>query len=264
MALNHYTSASGLEGILKKEHINLRATRYSHLNDSKEYRWIKEKIKDKKEDLCRELDIPYDVDLKTYPYVICFCNLPDDHLMWKLYGNDGKGYMLTFDYEGIKKIAFEHSPNESDPDHLQQIVYADENDWEEKFRENLKLFEKEGEEAIVHSSDIHKACALMKRRIYAHENETRYMRCAHDILILSSYNDEPETVYDGEGGEDFKFRVSDYGITPYIDINFPKVILKSITVGYGYNFQAQRDALNLLLNSRDYKDVEIIQSQIIP
>ena len=260
--LHHYTNAFGLEGILKKEYINLRATRFSHLNDSKEYNWISEKIKDKKEVICKGLDIPFDPDQHTYPYVICFADLDDDLLMWKLYGSDGKGYMLTFDYDGLAKFAIEHNPNGDNPDHLQLITYAEDDNWEQKFIQTLNLFNKT--EEICHSTDIDKVCAFMKRSIYAHENEARYLRCIHDTMTFSSNDGDIKEIYDGENPENVEFRTSPYGITPYIDINFPKYPLKSITIGYGYNFQSQRNAINLLLQSRGYTDVEILQSKIIP
>ncbi|MBD5333240.1 MAG: DUF2971 domain-containing protein [Bacteroides sp.] len=257
--LHHYTSAYGLEGILKKDHINLRATRFSHLNDSKEYNWISEKIKDKKKDICKSLEIPFDPDQHTYPYVICFAELADNHLMWKLYGTDGKGYMLTFDYSKLEEFVIEHY---KDGDHLQSITYTDETDWELKFFQTLNVFNQI--ETICHSTDIDKVCAFIKRRIYAHENETRYLRCVHDAMAFSYNGGNHKEVYDGENYEKFEFRVSDYGIIPYIDINLPKDILKSITIGYGYNFQSQRDAINLMLQSRGYTNVELLQSKIIP
>ena len=262
MDLNHYTSADGLLGILQKDHINLRATRFSHLNDSREYNWISEKIRDKKEEICKNLDIPFDPDQHTYPYVVCFADLPDEHLMWKLYGAEGKGYMLTFDYEGLAKFAIDHNPNGDNPDHLQSITYADDNDWEQQFLQTLRIFNTI--EGICHSTDLDRVCALMKRNIYNHENETRYMRCNHDAMELCYNAGNPKVQYDGEHPESVKLRSSAYGITPYIDINLPKELLKSITIGYSYKFQSQRDALKLLLHSRGYTNVEIRQSQIIP
>lgn len=262
MNLNHYTNAAGLEGILKNDFINLRATRFSHLNDSKEYIWINEKIRDKKDNFCKNLDIPFDPDLHTYPYVICFADLPDDHLMWKLYGSEGKGYMLTLDYDGLENFAIDSCHNGNDPDHLQSIIYADDTNWEQQFNICLQIYNKI--EGIYHSTDIDKACALMKRRIYEHENETRYMRCIHDGMDFHYNDGNPIITYDGEDPTEIKFRASAYGITPYIDINLPKDLLKSITIGYDYNFQSQHDAIKLLLQSRGYIGVEILQSQIIP
>lgn len=257
MYLNHYTDANAINGILSPEGLKIRATRFSHLNDSMEVKWISEKLMQKKESMSAQLGLTYDPDSKVYPYVICFCDLEDELLMWKLYGRDCKGFMLSLDSDVVSKFAKNPHGNKTNPDILQGITYADENDWERKFKYAYDIYRQEygGD----NSSDLDEVAALIKRDIYSHENETRYMRPAYDTV---SFRNGEET-YDGEEYKDLKFRSGEYGVIPYCEIILPKEALKKIIVGSEYDFECQKAALQLLMKKNGYENVKIEKSQVI-
>lgn len=237
----------------------MRATRFSHLNDSQEFKWSQSKLNEFKEKLCNDLGIVYDGDATAYPYVICFSELPDELLMWKLYGKQGQGFMLTLDYDVVKNYATNWNGGDN-PDILQSITYANDDDWFEKFMGAYSAYCKKLKSQS--SNDLDEVCALIKRDIYEHEHEIRYMRVGHDTGEI--FNPISKEIKDLEFQQKAQFRDSAYGLTPFIEMTLPKEALKSITVGYAYNFQAQKEALELLLYQRNYKDVKIKQSNIKP
>lgn len=261
MQLNHYTDCAALLGIVKPDGLCMRATRFSHLNDSQEYRWISDKLTPIKEQLAVKLGLEYDPDGHVYPYVLCFCDLADEALMWRLYGKNGYGFMLTLDYEEIARHAMNPYGTGNNPDCLQGIVYANEKDWEEKFFGAYKIYQ--GKLSSGKTDDLDEVAAFMKRDIFEYENETRYMRPVHDIISFSCNDEDSIIEKDGEDVENVKFRESSFGVTPYIEIVLPKKALKSITVGFGYNFEQQRDSIKALLDQNGYENVEIVKSKII-
>lgn len=259
--LNHYTSGTALEGIIQDDGLIFRATRFSHFNDSQEYRWNHDKLLPFKEQLSTEFGLNYDADSKIYPYVICFCDLYDELLMWKLYGLNGSGFILSLDYEIVGRHAINPYGNNTNPDILQPIVYADDNNWMEKFRTAYKRYCKYY--SGNHSNDLEDICALVKRHIYKFENEIRYLRPNYDIILSDCSNDKVEFT-EREDEQNVMFHSGIYGITPYIEIKLPKNALKSITVGYAHNFEAQQSAIRLLLTKRGYNNIDIINSKIEP
>ena len=261
MDLHHYTDAGAVNGILSQEGLKFRATRFSNLNDSMEFRWIDEKISPDKEKLSQQFGLTYDPDSHVYPYVICFCDLDDDLLMWKLYGKGCRGFMLTLDYDIIAEFAKNPYGDGNNPDVLQGVAYADEADWLKKFDTANRMYRQSN--GGDHSGDLDEVAALIKREIYSHENETRYMRALHDTVKFEGGNGTIKEMYDGEDLQDLKFRGKDDGIVPYLEIVFPKDALKKITIGSDLNFEVQRSALQLLLAQNGYNGVEIEQSKVI-
>jgi len=61
------------------------------------------------------------------------------------------------------------------------------------------------------------------------------------------------------------FRNGQFGLTPYVNINFiekSRLPLKSITIGPCQDFDLESNSVKMLLHNNSYKDVEIIQSEI--
>lgn len=261
MQLNHYTDVASLLGIIKPNELCMHATRFSHLNDSQEYRWISEKIAQEKQRLSKRYEIDPDEDnMRVYPYVLCFCDLEDEALMWRLYGRNGQGFMIELDYEIINDFSLNHNEDGSNPDYLHAISYGNEKDWEQHLDEIHNEYCKK----IIPNDtmDLEVMAAFVKRDIFKCEKEIRYMRPIYDCftcklkdgeLIFSDLYEDPHSI---------KHRVSSYGLTPYIDITFPKEALKKIIVGYNLNFEQQESAIRSLLDKYEYSNVETVKSKI--
>lgn len=261
MHLNHYTDAVGLDGIVKDEGLIFRATRYSHLSDSMEYKWIRNKINPQKEELYKEFDLILDTESNTHPYVICFCDLEDELVMWELYGNKSKGFMITLDYEIVAHFALNPNGDYTNPDVFQGISYANDIDCLTKFRSAYAIYKKDyGSNSSI---DLDEVAALIKRDIYAHENETRYIRLSRDISSFKYVNGKGLLSYSGEDYSRIKFKSNQNGFTPFMEVRLPKEALRSITIGPNTDYERQKCALELLLLQRGYKNVNIIKSEII-
>jgi Protein of unknown function (DUF2971) len=112
----HYTDATALIGIIQYQ--TLWATHIYHLNDPNEYarpREIANNIGKEisfaaREEAHSELD-----------YVFCFSEKKDDLNQFRSYGDDGKGYMISFDADKLISIL---GLSESK---LEQIYYGEEN-----------------------------------------------------------------------------------------------------------------------------------------
>lgn len=258
--LNHYTDAYALKEIILPDGLKFRATRFSHLNDSQEFRWSQSHLNLYKEKLCQELGIAYDRDAQSFPYLISFCDVADELLMWELYGNQGRGFMLTLDYDAVRAFSDDANGDKNNPDVLQPITYANDENWFSRFTATYNQYCENRNSND--SNDLDEVCALIKRDIYEHEHETRYMRVGHNTGEL--FNPLTHSIEEIEFQQVAKFRDGAYGLTPFIEIVLPKSALKSITVGYSLNFEAQKEAIELLLYQRDYRNVEIFLSNINP
>jgi hypothetical protein len=115
--LHHYTSASGLQGILESH--CLRATHTDHLNDPTEVRYTKDLVRRRltayiarEEDAgVRQIlqlvaDSPFSVTEDPSPdhFIACFCENNDLLSQWRSYGNSGGGYSLTFATDGLRRL----------------------------------------------------------------------------------------------------------------------------------------------------------------
>lgn len=248
--LYHYTDAKGLMGILSENDIILWATRYDCLNDPLEYIWAQEHIKPNIEILAHKEKKKYDPEMKMYPYIVSFCKKKDDLCMWRLYGDNGRGFILEFDIEGLQNFI--------DRDKfgiLQKVKYANDDNINQMISQAIKEYNYvKGSDDII---DCYNACALVKKDDYEFEHEYRLLKSNYDCF---EFNDSKE-VYDGENYSDLLYRESSLGIIPYMEIKIPKEILKRIIIGYGHCQKSQNETISNLLHSRGYKDVKICTSK---
>ena len=245
----HYTSLSGLNGIICKEGIKFFATRFSHLNDSLEYNWAKERLQPEiTQELCDEFKLIYDKDMDAYPYVLCFSKDVDSLPLWQIYADNGVGFCLVFDRERIRLNGIH-----TNPDVVMDVAYTDVDNLSNTFRKVAQRYMTEY--GGNNSHDLLDVCALIKRRDFTYENEVRYLLSKHGIQHYNGKN-----LTENEDYDDVKFRGSRYGLIPYLEIMFPKDCLKKIIVGYAYDFNRQRESLELLLNQLGYDNIDIQQA----
>lgn len=97
----HYTSIVSLDGIVREDSICLRATHYQHLNDRYEVAWCQDSLRELRDELKDMTEEDFQL-YKNTPYIISLCNSKDDFNMWRLYGDNGRGIILCFDYKILK------------------------------------------------------------------------------------------------------------------------------------------------------------------
>lgn len=172
-------------------------------------------------------------------FVISF-SLKYDYLpMWSMYGKNGNGIMLIFDYVLLN----------SEDHFFIQCLYDNETRLEvfEKLfvRENSRLKRltfADIEEDYQRNNIIHFPVAI-KSCNYNYEEEVRYVTA----------NDEfPETCY----------RVSNNIVVPYKKVYFHKKVLKKIVIGPTADFERTADSLKEYLVSKGFDHVDIVKSNV--
>ena len=245
----HYTSIASLDGIIREDSICLRATHYQHLNDKIEVAWCQESLRE----LCGELKELCDEDFQLYhitPYIISFCNTNDDFNMWRLYGNDGKGIMLCFDYHLLKTRSKEKAETS-----LGKVIYANNKNRKEKYEQALQTYDIET--VNDHIEDMFAACSFVKTDLYQIENEERF------VII----KDKNTSLIDGEiisreSKEGVKHRMRGSELVPFIEFKFPIEMLKAVVIGYGLDFEKTKTGIIQILKEHGeaYQNVLIEQS----
>jgi hypothetical protein len=115
--LYHYTSQTGLLGIINEE--ELWATKVHYLNDSKEFKLalglilseIDKRLVSADSDTTDRLNILKDdiSDISSvHVFVLSFTTKGDLLSQWRAYGADGSGYSIGFDSKSIIDIAIKH------------------------------------------------------------------------------------------------------------------------------------------------------------
>jgi hypothetical protein len=263
-ALYHYTNADALMGILKKDNIYMWATRYCKLNDSLEFTWGQKHILPK-------IKQPFDKEHRCYPYIISFCKHSDNLTMWRLYGNDGLGFQLVFDYNMVSNEAHRNCLKQNEikigdkmptekkptPGYFMHCVYATEDNMRNKVDEIYKIFSECHESDA--NNDILDMCTFIKRIDYEVEGEIRYVRPNYDCLHCTK--DLCETDDWVENKDNVKYRLRGKELVPYQEILFDKEALKEIVVGYRHNFEYAEKYLKHLFTENEYDSIKITPSK---
>lgn len=245
----HYTSIASLDGIIRENCICLRATHYQHLNDRIEVAWCQESLRE----LCAELNEMTDEDFQLYhntPYIISFCNKNEDFNMWRLYGDNGKGLILCFDYELLQAISKSNSET-----CLGKVLYSNNSNRREKYELALKAYDIET--VNDPTEDLFAVCSFVKIDSYQIENEERFVIIKDRNTSLT--NGE---IISYESKEGVKHRMRGAELVPFIEVEFPIEILKKIVIGYELDFEGTKEGIIHILKQygEAYKNVQIEQS----
>ena len=226
----HYTSKQALLGIVQKDGLHFRASRYDSMNDSEEYKWLYEPLKVR---ISEEQGLSKDEVNNLYekfPYVISFSEKEEDVAMWAKYGGGGNGVCLVLNKELIVAEAELHFKKESDV--VMPVRYADEKTKMETLAEVAEKFRNQGygtgSQQEKFEDEIYCSAFVKNKALWEEEAEFRYARIRERGM---------EAKYSIQGGEftypedkrNIKLR-PDKSI-PYLDMVFPLQVLDRIIVG---------------------------------
>lgn len=258
MLLHHYTTTTGLMGILQSG--NLWATDAAYLNDSQEIFFsqnlmIKELERSLKELEQTEATGPVEtilspmLDAALYymkigptrlgPYITCFCEEGDLLSQWRGYAG-GSGWALGFDSAilGGPEIAGKAKAS------LRQVAYG-EDAAARTVQRTLDEYKLEpaahphpSGEAWAHTCRVQ--MATVKHAAFQEEKEWR--------LIVSDVTSSSE--------EDFRSGL--VALTPYVTISWPKQALQKVTIGPTPHPALQERALRRLLDRLEFPDSVLI------
>ena len=245
----HYTTTASLDGIIRNDAIYLRATHYQHLNDKDEIIWSRDFLKD----ICDDLKDMSDSDFQLYentPYIISFCCLYDDFNMWRLYGDNGKGIILCFDYKMIQEIS-KSRPETA----LGKVIYSSDEERKEKYKQALDNYD------IITINDpvedMFAACVFVKKDSYKIECEERFA-----VILDKDINIQNGEIIKSESKKEVKYRMRGGELVPFVELKFPIEILKKIVIGYELNFEQVKDGIMEIFKQYKsmYQNVQIEKS----
>lgn len=261
--LAHYTSLDALFGIIKKDGLHFRATRYNQLNDTHEYKWAYEpllkKIAEERLETKEEINNLYE----KFPYVISFSQKEDNHLLWHLYGGCGKGVSLVLDSNVVSQAC----DDRVDWDVFQKVRYATKENVMKKlecavadFRNSSCWVADESEEF----DDKIYACAFVKNEEWEYENEWRYARVRENNISVHPTADSIKYT-PIEDKHELRFYARGSQVIPYLDVYFEPKALSKIILGNGIDYNQFSSVIkNLLVEFGDsYNHVRIEASKAI-
>ena len=259
--LSHYTTLSGLEGIVKTK--SLWASNASFLNDKAELTHALNASKKAIRLLSSEkalrawgpaIETAFDElkrGLQAQSYVACFCSDDDNLSQWRGYGGAVQGVSLTFERASLTRRL------KKDSAHLQQVIYA-KLSTAQKLREALEaeLRDIAELEEVLGASDeedqqvdilarISRLLPKFKHLGFRDEREWRYV----------VQNDIPR------GG--MQFRVLQNKIVPYIEIGTDetKLPISSIRIGPGTDQELTARSVETFMKAYGY-EIEVTLSQV--
>ena len=292
--LYHYTSPEGLIGILNKENLVLRFSRFDCLNDKTEgtlaHKLFNEvinalyyesliseqlfklavQVKPNYGDLytikiLEEDKLKTDSGRNEYgfywlpedKYLCCFSEEPDSLPMWNYYtkGTAARGYNIGIAKSSLLKRKYINKENEL---RIVKILYKQSTQKElvkkmmieiqnkfsilgEKLATDLML------EALVEWR------LLFKYECFAHEKEVR--------AILTIPAELPEKAEYADAYK-IKFRNNSGYVVPFVDLEFPKLSVQSITVGPQLDIASAANGLEALLKDGECVGVNIQNTEI--
>lgn len=242
----HYTPIASTSGILRENNIHLWATYYENLNDPLEFQWAKQHI-------FKEISKSSQKQPTVFPYIISFCQEADDLTMWRLFADNGRGILLEFNDSSIKNAATQSTNAER----FQKCFYADENSLDNIIKRTLEEYNTVYKEES--DTDKQKLCAFIKHKSYEVEKEIRY--CSFNFTNEQFKNAETwKKNQENEKGVMYRLRGNE--LVKYKEILFPKNALKSITIGYGLNYNKTKKHLEKILQANNYLNIKIQKSKI--
>jgi hypothetical protein len=267
-SLYHYTTPSGLEGILRSSSLWLTDTRF--MNDTSEgvyglnlaVHLIREFLSEKEDAIAlgeRVIAALQKVVFANFTAACCFCREPDLLTQWRAYGGNSVSYCIEFETAGFS------SPSRFRPA-LLEVVYRYEDQVEFIMKAVRAVYEQAmalaedspempDEQVDVHidqaAAEIGQVLYWLKHPAFSSEREHRL---ALEMNVLKSL------------GVDHSVRPSPFGFTPYFPWHPDSEMLpiKSIMVGPAGNRDYAQVGLKALVATTKYKDVTIADPSRIP
>ena len=249
----HYTSLDALfNGILvtnpeKFKEICMRATHSDYLNDKSEIKFSSELIDNKMKKFCAGkfyesyIEIKEVIDEKEI-HILSFSKTKDSLPMWSMYGKQGKGIMLGFDFQS-DDLKF-------------KCNYLDEKDLSTFLDEIInKLLNYENEDSRIKFkqpeilAELYNQRFAIKSKCFEYEKEIR-MIINPNMTIEQIFNEShPHSQID--------FTVKDNILTPYFKFYFPKETLVELWIGPTQNPTLSANSLRKYLDKYGFNHTKI-------
>jgi len=245
--LYYYTDTKALaNGILEdRNNVCLWASRYSHLNDPTEITASIQELKKvlPQEDKCLINNVSRMIQNN---HSISFSVYPDFLPMWKMYGDSGKGVMLTFDtmeivkqYRGL----------------LQPCLYKGTEEYEQtkerildiKSHPELKELPAELQQT-VRMFMLQLFVSIAKNNEYLYEKEVRLIGLGNSFF--------------GDNSRRQQYRVSNNQIIPYVEVPIASSALKRVCLGPLAKSELNKETLKEFLLYKGYDSVKVSTSII--
>lgn len=251
----HYTSLEALNGIIGKDKVTFWATKYNHLNDPFEKKWTQNYILSIIENESGSKDSSDTINklVDRYPYIICFCDMPDYRNMWRLYCKDGLGICIGVNADLLHQVAEKnlHTETKTKQDFFENIIYCSRNNVKQTIHDldqsgtfNLNKNDK--------LDNLYIMSAFVKSDDFVIEHEVRYARLRENSQVIVSPNDSTGGIISKalEDTREVKYRMRGANeLVPYLEIDFPSHVIERIIVGYGYSdFNNTRLCIKQILN----------------
>lgn len=244
--LYYYTDINALvKGILKdRNQVCLWASRYSHLNDPSEIVASIDELKTALpiEGKCLVNNVSR---LVQNNHSISFSVYPDFLPMWKMYGDGGKGVMLSFDTkELVKKWGGS----------LQPCIYRGSEEYKQTKGRILNI--KSLPELNELSAELQQTLKMFMLQLFvsiAKNNEYQYEK---EVRLIGRGNR-----YFGDDSRQ-QYRVANNQIIPYVEAIMPLESLKGICFGPLSKSELNEETLRELLANRGFDNVEVSSSKI--
>ena len=208
-------------------------------------------------------------------YAISFSKREDYLPMWSLYGNNGGGLCLKFDYNKLKDYL---DKNKKD-DFTKEIVEIKYNLKDKWIWNLIKQYYQEYHMTIDTNSQgkdplqlrrtyisrvLLEISKMMKHHSYSYEEEVRLV---DHIILLEELDDRFQKIKTQPLNHSFKkpaepkVRVKNGLLIPYKEIKLPTSCLTSVIVGPTINSRLQCEAMELLLKRAEL-EIKVIPSSI--
>lgn len=274
-SLFHYTDLNAILGMIRQDGIHFRATQFSKLNDSHEFKWIYDDIK---EELAKEAKLSLEEFTQLYEhfaYIISLSKKEDDFWMWILYGKQGYGIMLELDFSVLQEEADKDNHrgywvNDSPPDGFDILLeekYAEEKDKRQALDCLVcnmgKLLGNDFDKEEPWLKKIY-ASAFVKRQMWNNEGEVRYVRFRTKDCYAQYMEKNACSFKTAEDVHGVCYRARGTDVIPFLEVSFAPKALKRIFIGNRLDKKV-KDSIQDVLNTYGdtYKHVKIKQSKCI-
>lgn len=254
----HFTSYDVLKSIIKNDGLHFLASRYDCMNDSLEYKWLYEPLKEKITKNNITLKGQVDSLYELFPYVVSFSEASDTKYLWEKYGKNGNGVCLVMNRK-IMQPTEEQFVKEGD--YLASVRYATEQNKMAKLAEVTFEYRKKGYGTANVSEefvDEIACCPFVKCEEWSKEEEVRYVRI-RERNMLASYSKEGGVFSHPMNTNGVKCRESNGKKIYYLDILFPKLSLEGILIGKQLNFETTEKKIKNLLQETGYENISVEQ-----
>ena len=251
----HYTSIDALlNGILviepkQYEEICLWATHSDYLNDKTEIKFSSKLIDNKIKKFCNGKFYQTYNEIKELEndkeiHILSFSKTVDSIPMWSMYGKNGKGIMLGFNfYSDDLEIKCSYLDKKDLSAYLDVIIN--------------KLLQYSNEDKVNFESikilvELYMQRFAIKSKHFEYEKEIR--------MIINPNNTLEQTIDDSIPYSQVNFRIKDNILTPYFKYYFSKNELVELWIGPTQNKKLSNNSLRKYLDKYGFSHTKIINS----